>query len=401
MRELQILVPAEAGSDFYFVAPPVNRLIEYLYDEARATTPQIITGYIQSLDALGKQLSRAIDGEDITVVRLALEEIQQTLRRIQADLDETHRSILNEVAKYKTERQSITVRDKFRRIVHWMDRYVDPLVEIVSELEALPDHEGALRKNWEHQLTDMRGSCAAVLRDLDEVKKAVTNLNRAFKGVQVSNLTAIYMDVIELTDLVGSLRKLANVEQPGLFDDSTGLETVLTSFQKKFENKPVGAAAATAAHGVFSFLLAKDCPYELRGQCALVESPAVFMAAEQLNLNVGLMIYGHGRVSNREIDWLARSTDSDFSLLHLPDYDPVGLSEFQRLYSRFGERVALHLPADLEARFAKFSNPELLKKGNSQAMLAQLRRSNLPEVRRVVELIDRYNAGLEQEALLA
>jgi hypothetical protein len=55
----------------------------------------------------------------------------------------------------------------------------------------------------------------------------------------------------------------------------------------------------------------------------------------------------------------------------------------------------------LEARFAKFSNRELLKKRNSQAMLAQLRRSDLLAVRRVVELIDRHNAGLEQEALLA
>jgi hypothetical protein len=81
LRELQILVPTEVGSDYYFVAEPVNRLIAYLFDEARATTPEIITGYIQSLDALGKQLSRAIEGEDITVVRLALEEIQQTLRR--------------------------------------------------------------------------------------------------------------------------------------------------------------------------------------------------------------------------------------------------------------------------------------------------------------------------------
>ena len=35
LRELQILVPSEAGSDSYFVAPPVNRLIEYLFDEAR------------------------------------------------------------------------------------------------------------------------------------------------------------------------------------------------------------------------------------------------------------------------------------------------------------------------------------------------------------------------------
>ena len=164
--------------------------------------------------------------------------------------------------------------------------------------------------------------------------------------------------------------------------------------------KPVGAAAATAAHGAFSFLLTPDSPYELSGSCALVENPAVFAVAEQLNLGVGLMIYGHGRISNRVVEWLARSNDSGFSLLHLPDYDPVGLSEFQRIHSRLGKRVALYLPADLEARFAQFSNRKLLEKGNSQAMLAQLRRSDSPSISRVVELIDHYNAGLEQEALL-
>ncbi len=166
------------------------------------------------------------------------------------------------------------------------------------------------------------------------------------------------------------------------------------------DGKSVGAATITVAHGVFSFLLTKDCPYELRGSCALVENPAVFAVAEQLNLGVGLIIYGHGRISNRALDWLARMTDSSFNLLHLSDYDPVGLSEFQRLHARLGKRVVLHLPADLETRFAKFSNRELLEKGNSQTMLAQLRRSDLPAICRVVELIDRYNAGLEQEALL-
>lgn len=109
----------------------------------------------------------------------------------------------------------------------------DTIRRLREELEALPEHEEALRKNWEHQLTEMRGSCGEVLRDLDKVKGAVTDLNRAFKGVQVSNLMAICMDVIELTDLVGSLRKLANVEQPGLFDDSTRLEAVLGGFQKQ------------------------------------------------------------------------------------------------------------------------------------------------------------------------
>jgi len=156
LQELQILVPTEAGSDFYFLAEPVSRLLAYLFDEARATTPEIVRGYIQSLEALGKQLSRAIDGDDLTVVRMALDEIQQTLRRIQADLEETHRSILTEIARYKTERRSVSVKDKFRRIVHWMERYVDPMVDIVradGPLRATFDEtERLLHRAREHGL---------------------------------------------------------------------------------------------------------------------------------------------------------------------------------------------------------------------------------------------------------
>ena len=166
------------------------------------------------------------------------------------------------------------------------------------------------------------------------------------------------------------------------------------------DGKSFDAAALTAQHGVFSFLFTRNCPYVLSGSCALAENPAVFVAAERLNLGVDAVIYGHGRISSRVLDWLVRTTNSKFSLLHLPDYDPSGLSEFQRLHARLGKRVALYLPSEIEARFVRFSNPDLLAKTNSQATLAQLRRSESTAVRRVVEMIDRHNAGLEQEALL-
>lgn len=130
LTELQILVPVEPTGDFYFMAEQVSRLLSYLFDEANAASPEIISGYINSIDTLDKQLSGTIDSEDLLGARLALEELQQTLRRIQSDLDETHRCILIEVSRYKIER-GISVREKFRRIVYWMERYVDPIVEMV------------------------------------------------------------------------------------------------------------------------------------------------------------------------------------------------------------------------------------------------------------------------------
>jgi hypothetical protein len=131
LRELQILVPAEPGSEAFLTAEPVARLLAYLLNEANPATPEMINGYIRSLESLHSRLSAALVSEDIAVVRLAFEEITVTLRRIYADLQQTHEAILTEVAKYKTERHRVSVRDKFRRIVYWMDRYVEPMIELV------------------------------------------------------------------------------------------------------------------------------------------------------------------------------------------------------------------------------------------------------------------------------
>ena len=124
-------------------------------------------------------------------------------------------------------------------------------------------------------------------------------------------------------------------------------------------DQPTGAAAATAQHGVFSFLLNPGLDYSATRPRALVENPAVFIGFERLGLPVGLVIYGQGRASNRLLEWLAGITSPDFTLLHLPDYDPVGLSEFERLHGRLGQRARLHLPIDLDQRFALHSNRNL------------------------------------------
>lgn len=162
--------------------------------------------------------------------------------------------------------------------------------------------------------------------------------------------------------------------------------------------KPAGAARASSEHGVFSFVLSNR--YSLRGICALVENPAVFAQFERLHLPAGLAIRYSGRVSGRLQDWLRENSAADFSVVHLPDYDPVGMTEFTRLRARIGARLSLYSPDDLAELFVRFSTRGIIEKGNNRAMLASLRKSKLPEVRRIVDLIDRHNACLEQEALL-
>ena len=127
----QILLQAEAEGDSYIMAPPVSRLIAYLFDDAKAATPEIIQGYIKSTETLNARFSRAIDEDSVAAMRLSLEELQVTLQRILEDVDETYRSIATEVANYKSQRRNASMQERFRRIVHWMERYINPMVELV------------------------------------------------------------------------------------------------------------------------------------------------------------------------------------------------------------------------------------------------------------------------------
>lgn len=163
---------------------------------------------------------------------------------------------------------------------------------------------------------------------------------------------------------------------------------------------PVSAAAASQANGVFSFLLKDARRFTLHGPCALVENPSVFNQFEQLGLTSRLAVYGRGRCSRRLLDWLATQTAPDFTLLHLPDYDPVGLHEFTRLKDRLGTRARLYFPENIADLFVRYANAELLQNPTAQSLLAKLRLCEIPELRTVVSLIEKYNAGLEQEALL-
>lgn len=156
LLDFQILIPAEADSDQYVMARPVSSLVAYLFDEAHAATPEIISGYIRSIEALNKRLSLTIDEDSISGMRLFLDELQQTLQRIHADLDETYRSVTAEVAAFKSRSPHAKMQERFRRIVYWMERYIDPMVDVIrpdGPLTAVfQETERLLRRAREHSM---------------------------------------------------------------------------------------------------------------------------------------------------------------------------------------------------------------------------------------------------------
>jgi hypothetical protein len=164
-------------------------------------------------------------------------------------------------------------------------------------------------------------------------------------------------------------------------------------------DSPVETARATSEHGVFAFTLTDSTPYALRGDCALIENLAVFHSFERLGLETGFAIWTGGISSNRFINWLAANVKHGLRVLHLPDYDPIGLTEFLRHHERLGDAATLFLPEDLPSLFRSHSNSSLLADQKNQRMLMKLRKARHPSIQQVVALIDECNGGLEQEAI--
>lgn len=130
-----------------------------------------------------------------------------------------------------------------------------------------------------------------------------------------------------------------------------------------------------------------------------VENLELFYRIEQFLPEAVMAVYAAGRMSRRLLDWLVRLSRNGAHIIHAGDYDPIGLAEYLRL-KKAGIDASFFLPEQVPALFADYADPALLKRRNTQRLLAPLRRSSDPQVVAVMKLIDTHGAGLEQEALL-
>ena len=245
LREYQILVPTEPGGDSYLLAEPVARVLAYLFNEAEPATSEMIRGFIQSLDSLAKRLSPAIQTENVTEVGLAFDEISVTLRRIHASLDETHRAILGEIGRYKTERQQVSVREKFRRILFWMQRYVEPMVEIVRI-------DGPLRATFEEIERLLRSAREQALFNDHPALERNLRFLRIISWHSLSVFTQCRLEIQPLYEKLrrssliadGASRALEKLQNEGLAN--WGNAPLIGIYSMRFQNVPGDAAIALA-----------------------------------------------------------------------------------------------------------------------------------------------------------
>ncbi len=168
------------------------------------------------------------------------------------------------------------------------------------------------------------------------------------------------------------------------------------TFHKDESRLPV--AEWTENAGVASICLDLMEGWRCHGTFGLVENLETFCHIERIAPFVDLAIYTEGRIGANVLDWLNSPGMIESRVVHFPDYDPVGMDEYLRIKRTCPKRSELYRPDNLEQLFIRYGKAQLLE--DSAAVLARLRKSKDCDVRGVVELMDRFGVGLEQEALL-
>ncbi|MCM2356608.1 MAG: hypothetical protein NDI77_00490 [Geobacteraceae bacterium] len=168
------------------------------------------------------------------------------------------------------------------------------------------------------------------------------------------------------------------------------------AFQK--DESQLSVAEWTRSAGVASLCLDAIAEWQCRGTLGLVENLETFWHIEGIAPFVDLAIYAEGRIGADVLDWLSSPGMIGTRVVHFPDYDPVGMDEYLRIKRACPERTELFRPPDLEKLFTRYGKAQLLH--DNSAVLARLRKCADSEVRYVVELMDRFGVGLEQEAIM-
>jgi hypothetical protein len=154
------------------------------------------------------------------------------------------------IDEYRERQRAVSALDgQFRQLLFNVEKALgsdyagsderDTIRLLREELEALADRESVLSRDWELQITNVRATFSEILKSLNDVKSASDRLNRELSHIRVSNLAALRMEVLEAADVVGSMRRLVNAEQPGLFDETISVEGSIAAFRQKFEANPL------------------------------------------------------------------------------------------------------------------------------------------------------------------
>lgn len=272
------------------------------------------------------------------------------------------------------------------------------LLEALSRGEsvAATSLRGKLRKTLEPLLT---AQILGVERAGGGQRIAVVNMP-AFDGWIAKQYPSGIKAAAELRTKAPGDRRTAGVSVAG---DSKvlsgiGFEYILVRFADR-----LGASIGwdSIAHPIDDAPRAAPWP-GLVSRIALVEGPVFFRHCQLSDIGVDAAILYNGRLSSRLLGWL-QAQERIVEFVMCPDYDYVGMMEYDKVQLTLTAPVSLYLPEQISALLEHYGKRTLLTKQKQYASTvnARFEAPGIPEsYRYVVNLIRTHGKGLEQEALL-
>lgn len=140
---------------------------------------------------------------------------------------------------------TIDVANDLRQTEQWFgDEYrgddeAESVESLRAEFEALAEKEEALTRNWTALIEGLKATFASVLKNMGHIASAASELNRAFAKVRVSNLKSVKLEVVEQSDLMSWIKRLAAFDPGGLFARDSQKESAILNFRAYLQGKSV------------------------------------------------------------------------------------------------------------------------------------------------------------------
>ena len=168
-------------------------------------------------------------------------------------------------------------------------------------------------------------------------------------------------------------------------------------------DRSMGFAAQelTKKNGIVS-VLTDYSNNSLNGKIVIVENFDCFLHAERFVENSDVVIYAGGKIDSRLLEWIDNSKEIT-KIVHMGDYDPVGLAEFVRINTNCSQDCEFYIHADINIEiFKKYGKSSLVSDKRNSKTLEKLRESIIDDkgFMKIIDLITKTGLGLEQEYLL-
>lgn len=251
LKELRILIPSDQSAQYFLMAEPVRAILRYLLEEAKPVSSEIVQSYVNKLQKLAQNLRDAMAAENSTLAELALTDITQLLRNLHDALSATHVSVLAEVARFKTDKRPSSIREKYQRIIWWMQQYIAPMIDIIRVDAAMQATFTELETILEAATTDaLLVSIDAAERNLRLVRLTRRHALNVFDQSE-KEISPLYRSLARSSNLAAGAAWALDLLRLGPFDQWTQ-KTVVGVFslrkQEAFSDRAIIGAVERILH---------------------------------------------------------------------------------------------------------------------------------------------------------